>query len=89
MRSREAKDWHFDLDHHLNPYLPRNRISRLSKPLSRFLGYRDGPRPEVGNVLIAGWAFVGAFVGIVAIEALFMIPAIQNHGVPLLVASSV
>lgn len=85
----EAKDWQFDIDRHLNPHLPRNLISRLPKPISRFLGYRDDPRPEIGNVLVAGWAFLGAFVGIVVIEVVFMIPTIRNHGVPLVIASFV
>ena len=40
-------------------------------------------------MLIAGWAFFGAFVGIIAIEAVFLIPAIRDHGVPVVIASFV
>ena len=89
MHLLEARDWHFDVDRHLNPHLPRNLIYKLPKPISRLLGYRDGPRREVGNVLVAGWAFLGGFIGIAVIEAVFMIPTIHDHGVPLLIASFV
>ena len=40
-------------------------------------------------MLIAGWAFLGAFVGIITIEAVLMIPAIHDHGVPIVIASFV
>ena len=85
----EAKHYSFDIDRHLNPYLPSNFVHRLPKPIARFLGYRDGPRRDIGNVLIAGWAFFGAFVGIIIIEAVLMIPAIHDHGVPVVIASFV
>ena len=85
----DAKDWHFDIDNHLKPYIPRNVVHRLPRPLSHFLGHRDGPQTEIGNILIAGWALLGGFVGVAVIEAVFMVPAIKHHGVPLLVASFV
>lgn len=89
MHIPEAKDLHFDVDKYLNPYLPRNRLYRLPKPVSSFLGSRDRPREQIGNLLVAGWACLGAFIGVIIIEATFMIPAIKDHGVPLLVASFV
>ena len=85
----EAKHYSFDIDRHLNPYLPSNFVHRLPKPIARFLGYRDSPRQDIGNVLIAGWAFCGAFVGIITIEAVSMIPAIHDRGVPIVLASFV
>ena len=85
----EANNWHIDIDKHLNPYVPENRISRLPKPVSRFLGYRDSPRKEIGNLLVAVWSFLGAFIGVMVIEAVFMIPAIHDRGVPILIASFV
>ncbi|KAK0512939.1 hypothetical protein JMJ35_004956 [Cladonia borealis] len=87
MCSTEAKHFSVDIDRHLNAYIPSNFVHRLPKPIARFLGYRDGPRQDIGNVLIAGWAFLGAFVGIITIEAVFMIPAIHDHGVPIVIAS--
>ena len=89
MGSTEAKHYSFDIDRHLNPYLPSNFVHRLPKPIARFFGYRDGPRRDIGNVLIAGWAFCGAFVGIITIEAVSMIPAINDRGVPIVLASFV
>ena len=85
----ELKDWHFDVDNYLKPYIHRNVVHRLPRPLSHFLGHRDGPHKEIGNILVAGWALLGAFVGVAVIEAVFMVPAIKHHGVPLLVASFV
>ena len=85
----EARDWHFDVDSYLKPYIPRNLVYRLPRRFSRFLGHRDGPGTQLGNLLVAGWALLGAFVGLVLVEAVFMVPSIRNHGVPLLIASFV
>ena len=89
MHTPEAKDWNFDVDDYLRPYIPRNLVYRLPRPLSHFLGYRDRPQTEIGNLLVAGWALLGTFVGIVVIEASFMAPTIKAHGVPLIIASFV
>ena len=85
----QAKDWHFDVDKYLNPFIPRNRLSRLPNGISWFLGHRDRPIAPIGNLLVAGWACLGAFVGVIAIEVVFMIPAIKDLGGPLLIASFV
>ena len=89
MHVPEAKDWHFDVDKYLKSYIPRNLVNRLPKPLSHFLGHRNKPRIEIGNIIVAGWALLGAFVGVAVIEAAFMAPAIKDHGVPLLIGSFV
>lgn len=89
MHVPEAKDWHFDLDKYLKPYIPRNLVHRLPRPFSHFLGHRDRPRTENGNIFVAGWAFLGAFVGVAVIEVVFMVPIIKHHRVPLLIASFV
>lgn len=81
------RSWNLDVDRWLNYYIPRNRLDRLPSPLSRFLG--EGQRRPIGNVLVAWWAFFGAFVGVAIIEAVLMIPEINNHGVPIAVASFV
>ncbi|KAL9067978.1 MAG: hypothetical protein Q9161_006501 [Pseudevernia consocians] len=83
----EAKDWHFDVDKYLKSYVPRNLVNRLPKPLSHFLGHRNTPRTEIGNIIVAGWALLGAFVGVATIEAAFMAPTIKDHEVPLLIGS--
>ena len=38
---------------------------------------------------MAWWACVGAFTGVVIIEAVLMIPAIHDLGVPIVIASFV
>lgn len=83
------RDWNIDIDQWLNPYLPTNRLSKLPRPISHFLGHRNEPCSDVGNVLIACWAFVGAFVGVIIIESFLMIPIIHDHGGPIIIASFV
>ncbi len=85
----EAKGWHFDVDTHLNPYIPQNLVPRLPRPLPHFLGHRERPGTDIGNILVAGWALFGAFVGLVVIEAVFMLPIIKHHEAPLVIASFV
>ena len=89
MHVPKARDWHLEVDTHLNPYIPRNLVHRLPRPISHFLGHRDGPRTQIGNILVAGWALLGAFIGVVVVEAVFMAPIIKSHGVPLLITSFV
>lgn len=89
MQLPEAKDWHIDVDKHLNLYIPQNLVHRFPRPISHFLGHRDRPRTGIGNLLVAGWALVGAFVGVVVLEAAFMASVFKDHGAPLLIASFV
>ena len=89
MHVSKAKDWHIDIDKYLRPYIPRNLVRKLPRPLSHFLGHRDKAGTRIGNVLVAAWALLGAFVGVAVIEAAFMAPVIKDHGVPLLIASFV
>ena len=84
-----AKKWNVDLDKYINPIVPRNLTYLLPRPFSHFLGYRDTPRKEVGNVIVAAWALVGAFIGVIVIEAVFMVPEIRHHGPPLIIGSFV
>ena len=66
-----AQDIHFDIDDYLNRLVFPSQLHRLPKPLSWFLGYREKSAPEVGNVLIAIWALVGTFCGIMFVGAVF------------------
>ena len=85
----KVTSWNIDIDQWLNPYIPRNQLSKLPRPVSRFLGYRDEPHHEIGNIIVAWWACFGAFTGVVIIEAVLMIPAIHDLGVPVVIASFV
>lgn len=76
------------MDDFINSIIPRNRISRLPKPLARFLGCRESGRPQVGNILIASWALLGAFLGLFVVTAVYKFsPVIQRVHPPVIVAS--
>ena len=89
MHIYHPKTWHVDVDRYVNAIVPSNFIYKLPAPISHFLGYREQPQKDIGNVLVAFWACFGAFVGVVVIEAVFMIHEIRHHGPPLLIASFV
>lgn len=90
MKLPAAKDVHFDLDDYLNRFVPRSRLYRLPRPLSHFLGYRDTPEPQVGNILIATWALIGAFCGLTVVTAVYKFsPGINEYHPPVVFASLV
>jgi hypothetical protein len=79
----------FDVDHYINRFVPRPRLQLLPKPISWFLGYRSKPVPRIGNVVVWFWSFIGAFAGILVIEAVFQTKGIKDHGAPTVIASLV
>lgn len=79
----------FDIDRYISRIVPRSRLHILPKPISRFLGYRSTPAPPTGNILIWCWSFIGAFCGILIVEAVFETKHFQAQGVPPVVASLV
>ncbi|KAI9700278.1 MAG: hypothetical protein M1836_002293 [Candelina mexicana] len=88
MQLPAAKDVNFDIDKYLNYFIPRPRLYLLPKPVSWFLGYRDKPRKEIGNVLVWGWSFVGAFCGVALIEGVVKSsPSIQSYAPPIILGS--
>lgn len=82
-------DWNFDLDTYLNRIVPPSPLHRLPAPVSRFLGYRKGEqKKDVGNILQAFWSFVGAFLGLAVVVAIFNNSSlIQQHHPPVIIAS--
>ncbi|KAG0651147.1 Transmembrane [Hyphodiscus hymeniophilus] len=82
-----AQDINFDIDHYLNRLIPRNRLHLLPKPVSYVLGYRNSSPPRIGNVLIWWWAFIGAFAGILVVEAVFHTEQLRSEGTPIVIAS--
>ncbi len=90
MKLPAARDVNFDIDKYLNRFVPRSRLYLLPQPISWFLGYRDKPRKEIGNVLVWGWSFVGAFCGVALIEGVVKSsPEIQSYAPPLILGSFV
>jgi hypothetical protein len=79
----------FDIDVYINPFIPSPRLDLLPKALSWFLGYRSRPQPRIGNVLVWFWAFIGAFTGILVVEAVFMSPWLKSEGAPIIIGSLV
>lgn len=78
----------FDMDRYLNPWLPHNRVDRLPTPLARFLGHRKGTFKEPPALVQWFSAFVGAFVGILTIGAIYKYaPGVTDKHPPVLIAS--
>jgi hypothetical protein len=78
-----------DIDQYISRIIPRNRLYLLPKPISWFLGYRSEAPPRIGSVLVAWWAFIGAFAGLLVLEAVFMTDALKSNGAPIVIASFV
>jgi hypothetical protein len=78
-----------DIDHYINRIIPENRLYLLPKRISWFLGYRSEPPPLIGSVLVSWWAFIGAFVGILVVEVVFMTDTLKTDGAPIVIASFV
>ncbi|KAK6586596.1 hypothetical protein PZA11_001653 [Diplocarpon coronariae] len=79
--------FNFDIDRYINPFVPRSRLYLLPKPISWFLGHRGKAPAPLCDVTAWFWAFVGAFAGILAIEAVFRTERLRSDGAPIVVAS--
>jgi hypothetical protein len=79
----------FDVDHYMNRFVPRPRLHLLPKPISWFLGYRSEPTPPLGSLVVWFYAFLGAFLGLIVVEAVFQAKGLKDHGAPTVVASLV
>lgn len=83
-----AKDIHFDIDDHVNRFIPPSQLHRFPKLVARFLGYRKTPASEVGNIVVALWSLLGAFCGLAVVTAAFKFShIIQSYHPPILFAS--
>jgi ABC-type polysaccharide/polyol phosphate export permease len=87
---RKAEAWNIDIDRYANQIVLPSQLHRLPIWVSRFLGYRQEQKQDVGNVLGAVWSFLGAFCGLAVVAAVFNhTRAIQMHHPPALIASYV
>ncbi|KAI8628719.1 HPP family protein [Xylariaceae sp. FL1651] len=59
---------HFDIDDHLNPFLPSPPWHVIPYPISYMLGYRKQPPEKYGNILLIIRALLGVFVSLVLIQ---------------------
>lgn len=80
----------YDVDNHLNLIIPRSRLDRLPKPISRFLGYRTETYKEQPRQVVVFWSFLGSLLGLLIIGAIYRYaPGIQKWHPPIMVASLV
>ncbi|KAH7417271.1 HPP family-domain-containing protein [Cadophora sp. MPI-SDFR-AT-0126] len=84
---RGISSYNFDVDRYINRIVPRSRLYLLPKPISWFLGHREKPPKQIGNVVTWFWAFFGAFCGILVIEAVFQTEQLKSDGAPIIIAS--
>ncbi|KAK1977676.1 HPP family protein [Colletotrichum cereale] len=82
------KEWNFDIDRFLNPFIPHPPWEHLSYPIAHFFGHRKSKPNNVGNLVPIFWACIGVFCG-VAVVALVsrQIPVFKEHGAPIIVGS--
>lgn len=85
----ELLSFNFDIDLYLNRVVPRFRLHQLPKPISWLLGYREEPITPVGSIMVWFWGFIGAFVGILVIEAIFRTEQLRSYGSPVIIGSFV
>ncbi|KAL6706720.1 DNA repair protein rad16 [Coniothyrium glycines] len=80
--------WEVDVDRRLNRVIPASPLHRLPTSLSRWLGYREEKKQDVGNVLGAVWSLIGAFCGLAVVAGVFgNTGSIQMRQPPVLIAS--
>jgi hypothetical protein len=87
-----AQRLHFDIDRHLNPFIPCPPTSILPYPVLYFLGYRQASPPpkDVGNVLIALSTLFTTFIGLLTLTSLYKFaPLIADTHPPVLIGSLV
>lgn len=80
----------YDIDNHLNRIVPHSRVSRLPKPVSRFLGYRENEYKEPTRLVVVFWSFLGSLLGLLIIGAMYKYaPGLTRWNPPIMIASLV
>lgn len=79
----------FDIDHYLNPVVPRNRVHILPEPISHFLGYRSTTEKPAGSIVVWVLSFIGALCGILVVEAVYHTSILHHDGAPIVIGSLV
>ncbi|RDA88507.1 hypothetical protein CP532_6665 [Ophiocordyceps camponoti-leonardi (nom. inval.)] len=82
------REWNWDIDRHLNRFIPPPPWHLIPYPLDRFLGHRqDKSPPTTGNILVMVWAFFGILLTISLIEgAVMSVPSFVANDGPIIVA---
>ncbi|KAK6432540.1 hypothetical protein LTR95_011289 [Oleoguttula sp. CCFEE 5521] len=78
----------FDIDSHLNHYIPHNRLDRLPRYISRWLGYRHEECKDPHALIQWISTFFGVFLGLLTVGAVYnYAPSISQHNPPTIIAS--
>lgn len=79
-------DW--NIDKHLNPYIPHNGLHHLPKPVSHFLGYRAEPQKEAPTIIQWPVTFLATIAGLCLVAGIGnYAPGIQQYHPPVIIAS--
>ena len=82
--------WHVSLDQYLNPFLVPPPTRLLPSSVQRLLDRHKHSRPQLGNVALGCWAFVGALASLSLISIIDrQVPAFKSAGSPLIIGSFV
>ncbi|QDS70082.1 hypothetical protein FKW77_004814 [Venturia effusa] len=88
MRIPSASNIHFDIDDYLNRICLPSQTHKLPAPIARFLGWRKNPAKPIGNILVALYAFLGTFTGLILVGAAFRYsPLLREDHIPVIFAS--
>ena len=72
----------FDIDDYWVRFLPSPWLHHLPPFFSRFLGYREDEPEEPSDVIVWLWTWIGVFLGVATVEAVFRSSFFMAHGVP-------
>jgi len=61
----------FNIDRYLNPYIPRNHLDRLPKPISHFFGFRHEPHKEPAHLPQLVLAVLSTTAGLLLVGAVY------------------
>ncbi|KAI3553707.1 HPP family protein [Colletotrichum abscissum] len=82
------RNWDFDIDRFLNPFVPPPPWKYLPYPISHCFGYRKSKPQNVGNLVSIFWACIGVFCGVAVVSIVSrQIPSFRDHGAPIIVGS--
>lgn len=85
-----ASNIHFDIDNYINRICLPSQTHKFPTPIARFLGWRKSPAKPIGNILVALYAFLGAFTGLIVVGATYRYsPLLKEDNIPVLFASLV
>lgn len=82
--------WQVNFDQYLNPFLIPPPTRLLPSSVQRLLDRHERSRPQLGNVALGFWAFIGALASLSLISIIDrQVPAFERAGSPLIIGSFV